>query len=52
MSLPSYTLTLTIREIEVLGAALAEMPFKIADPLIQNIRAQMAVQEMAETKEA
>lgn len=52
MSLPSYTLTLTFREIEVIGAALAEMPFKFADPLIQNIRAQMTAQEMAEKKEA
>jgi len=43
--LHAYTLTLSLGEIEVLGNALGEMPFKIAAPLIQNIRAQMAEQE-------
>lgn len=44
-NLPVYNLTLPIKAIEAIGFALNEMPYKIAAPVIEDIRRQMAEQE-------
>lgn len=44
-NLPVYSLTLPIKAIEAIGFALNEMPYKIAAPVIEDIRRQMAEQE-------
>jgi len=45
MTPPVYTLTLPIAAIEAIGVALNEAPFKIAAPVIHEIRRQMAEQD-------
>jgi hypothetical protein len=37
----NYTLTLTEQEVQVLGAALAELPFKVSSALITKIQSQI-----------
>lgn len=36
-----YTLTFTEQEVQVLGAALAELPFKVSSALISNVQKQI-----------
>lgn len=36
-----YTISLTDQEVQVLGAALAELPFKVSSALITNIQNQI-----------
>ena len=43
-----YTLSLNEQDFSVLSAALVEMPFKLAAPLIQKINLQIAEREKAE----
>jgi hypothetical protein len=45
MTLPVYNLTLPIAAIETIGVALGEAPFKLAAPVIHEIRRQMAEQD-------
>jgi hypothetical protein len=37
----NYTLTFTEQEVQVLGAALAELPFKVSSNLISSIQNQI-----------
>ena len=37
----TYTISLTDQEVQVLGAALAELPFKVSSALITNIQNQI-----------
>ena len=37
----TYTISLTDQEVQVLGAALAELPFKVSSALISNIQNQI-----------
>lgn len=39
-----FTITLSMEELRVIGAALQELPFKVASPLITNIDAQVQPQ--------
>ena len=34
---PTITLNLTVQEVNVIIAALQEMPFKVADPVLKNL---------------
>ena len=45
MTLPVYNLTLPIAAIEAIGTALNEAPFRVAAPVIHEIRRQMAEQD-------
>lgn len=38
----SYTLTLTPEQINIVGGALGEMPFRVASPVVQAINEQLA----------
>jgi hypothetical protein len=37
----SFTFTLTAQEVDVIGQALAELPFKMAAPVINKLREQV-----------
>ncbi len=39
-----FTLTLTPQQLDMIGGGLAELPFKISAPLIQEINRQIAEQ--------
>jgi hypothetical protein len=43
-----YTITLTPQELQILSAALVEMPFKVAAPLIGKIDRQINEQNEAQ----
>lgn len=47
----NYTFTVTGEEANIIAAALAEMPFKVASPLIQKLQMQ-AQQQVANSTEA
>lgn len=48
---PTFTLTLTAKDIEILGSALGELPAKIANPLINKLQAQINEQTKKPPKE-
>ena len=43
--LPVYTLVMPLQMIEAIGVALNEAPYRVAAPVIEAIRRQMAEQE-------
>ena len=43
-----YKITLTEQELSILSAALVELPFKIAAPLVERINRQIAEQRKKE----
>lgn len=48
-----YTMTLTMEQLQVIGAALSEMPFRASAPLIAELNRQVAEQaKLAATSEA
>ena len=40
-----HTLTLTDEQLQIIGAALAELPFRVAAPVISEINRQLAAQQ-------
>ena len=40
-----YTLTLSDEQMQIIGAALAELPFRVAAPVISEINKQLAAQQ-------
>lgn len=43
-----FNISLTAQELELIGAALMEIPYKLAAPLIANINEQISQQEEAD----
>ena len=44
-------LKLTDQQMQIIGAALAELPYRVAAPVIDEINRQIAAQEMEKEKE-
>lgn len=45
-----YTLTFTQQQLDTIGHALGEIPFRLAAPVVQSINAQIAAQQQAAAK--
>lgn len=46
-----YKITLTEQDLQILSAALGEIPFKIAAPFVEKINKQIAEQQQTESKQ-
>ena len=44
-----FNLTVTDQEVNLIGAGLQELPFKVAAPLIQKLQQQVSTQQTTET---
>lgn len=45
--MPTLTLTLTDQHLQIIGAALAELPYRVAAPVMDEINRQIAAQHEA-----
>lgn len=46
MEQQEYTFTLTIQELEVIGAALGELPMKLSKPVLDKVQEQFNKQQV------
>lgn len=44
------TLTLTDQQLQIIGAALAELPYRVAAPVMEEIRRQIEAQQREEAQ--